>query len=121
MTLRVVCAVIIAALIASICLSSSLYTSFFSEDVTERTEEIYGKADTAYRKVVELRQKWDKYSDFAALYMDHSEIEDVTVLIERLNETDTESVYMFRMDCKEIVLIMEHLKESQLPKFNNIF
>ncbi len=121
MTSRVISAVLIAVVIASICLASALYTSNFAEDVTERTREIYSNANESNKKISELRDRWRKYSDTAALYMEHSDLEDVTVLIERIKETDTESEHMFKMDCREIELQMEHFKESQMPKLYNIF
>ncbi len=121
MTGRVICSVLIAAVIATICFFSSGFTVKFAKDVTDRTEKVYYNSETAEKDVQELRENWEKYSDLAALYMEHEELEKVTVLIERLFETDTESQHMFKMDCKEIRLIMEHLKESQMPKLNNIF
>ncbi len=121
MTGRVVCAAVIAGIIAVICSACTLFADRFSMDITNRTKEIYGKGEDCAEEIEELKGIWEEYSDIAAFYIEHEELEKVTVLIERLNETNTESEHMFRMDCREIELIMEHLGESQQPKFNNIF
>ncbi len=115
---RIISAVCIAIFIAGVCVSSIAYSSHFTDNVSEMIERIYnGKTDD----INEFEEKWSEYNEIAALYYDHNDLEKVTALISSLSEFDSGSDVFFRVNCKELETIMEHLKESQLPEFNNIF
>lgn len=114
---RFISAAVIAFFLAAVCIASSVYAAGFADDITERTEELYGESGSA----AELEEKWSEYNETAALYFDHRELEEVSALIGALQETQSRDDVLFKRCCREIVLAMEHLKESQMPKFNNIF
>lgn len=115
---RVISAVCIALFVSGVCIASVLYSSYFTDDITEQTKEIY-EGNT--EKIEEMREKWEEYNEVAAFYYNHEELERITVLADALSECDSENDVFFRMYCREIEAMMEHMKESQLPKLNNIF
>ncbi len=121
MTSRVISALIIAAVITAVCLTSVLYTSNFSDDVKRIVNEIESDKKDSKELISDVSEKWKKYSEMAAWYIEHDELEKVTVLVERLKETKNECDYIFRIDCLEIELAMDHLDESQKADLNNIF
>lgn len=114
---RFISAAVIAVFLAVVCIASSSYASSFADEITEMTEEIYnGEGSTQ-----ELEKEWERYSEAAALYFDHKELEEVTALIGALDEVQLTDEGQFKRCCVEIKLAMEHLEESQMPKLNNIF
>ncbi len=119
MICRMINAVGIVIFIAFVCIASVEYTSEVSDDISSATENIYNNKLSA--DVCELEKRWKKYSSYLSLFVDHNELEEINRLIIDLKETDRESDYVFRMNCREITLAIDHIKENQLPKFNNIF
>lgn len=114
---RFISAAVIAVFLTTVCIVSSVYAADFADDITKRTEEIYN----GYGSAAELQEKWSEYNETAALYFDHKELEEVSALIGALQETQSRDEALYKKCCREIVLAMEHLQESQKPKFNNIF
>ncbi len=113
---RFISGAVIAVFLAVVCIASSVYATGFADDITEMTDRIYnGNGSTS-----ELEREWERYSETAALYFDHNELEEVTALIGALDEVRTTDEGQFKRCCVEIKLAMEHLKESQMPKLNNI-
>ncbi len=112
---RAISAGVIGLFILLVCSLSVFGTKSMAEDISKQLDDVYrGKSDS----VVELTHKWEKYSDLAALYIDHKELEHAASLIESISETDNEQI--IRMKCRELLLIMEHLSESQMPSLKNI-
>lgn len=112
---------LIAVFIVLVCCFSLIYTEQVADEVTQKTEKIYEGEGNIVAEIDELSKKWERYSEFAALYIAHNEIEDVTTLISGLRESCNDSETIFRMNCIELELTMKHINESQKPKFNNIF
>ena len=118
---RIICVVLITAFIIFVCSFSLVYTEMVADEVTQMTERIYEGGEDIIAEIDELDKKWEEYSEFAALYIAHNEIEEATTLISGLRESCTDSEILFRINCAELKLAVEHINESQKPKLNNIF
>lgn len=118
-------ACLILALMISFCFLTMSLTQRYAEDMSDRVKDLYDivKSDEeqAEAKLLTLSDTWEKYEEKLAMYTKHSELENIGVSIAALREYySNKSIEQFRVCSEQMLVDIEHLRNSSTPTLRNI-
>ncbi len=81
-----------------------------------------GNGSAAAKKISELDKMWDKNKDKLSLFVDHSEISEVNMLVSRLSggDTDNNSYRQIMAEYRELKTALETIVENESPSLINV-
>lgn len=81
-----------------------------------------GNGSAAVKKISELDKMWDKNKDKLSLFVDHSEISEVNMLVSRLSggDTDNNSYRQIMAEYRELKTALETIVENESPSLINV-
>ena len=81
-----------------------------------------GNGSAAVKKISELDKMWDKNKDKLSLFVDHSEISEVNMLVSRLSggDTDNNSYRQIMAEYRELKSALETIVENVSPSLINV-
>jgi len=121
---RIWAAVFIALAMVILCGALQRSAKTITDELLTRLETLSAVGDgepEGERMVRELRRAWDKSERKMSLYLRHSELEEVTCAVTRIESCwQTGEHELFLMACDEAETAVEHLWESSRLSLRNI-
>lgn len=78
--------------------------------------------DKALSAVKEAKENWDKKNSLLGVYTNHSEMDELQILMKTLERLAEDENYEELIDdCYECIYNFEHIGETETPSFGNIF
>lgn len=69
-----------------------------------------------------VKDKWDKKNPLLGVYTNHSEIDELQIIMKSLVRLSEEENFDELIDeCYECIYHFEHIKETETPSFGNVF
>lgn len=129
MTNKVKILLITIILIAVIALNVLVrwYTDNSINDMETKIDELKqllldGNYEESKNKSEKIRDDWDEYENKFAYFMDHEEIEKLSVKVAAIAENATNKEYELALeDSVETKFLLEHVKDKLRLKLNNVF
>lgn len=114
--------IIVFVILIEVITDNITYRSLESINVKIKDLEAAIERDEAKEKVKELSEEWKKEETKLCYYMEHDELEKVSVLVDNVKsniEADNDDV--IKEQVNEIKYILEHVKNKQKIELKNIF
>lgn len=114
--------IIVFVILIEVITDNITYRSLESINVKIKDLEDVIERDEAKEKVKELSEEWKKEETKLCYYMEHDELEKVSVLVDNVKsniEADNDDV--IKEQVNEIKYILEHVKNKQKIELKNIF
>lgn len=129
MTNKVKILLIVILLIAVLALNVLVgwYTDNSIDDMETKIDELKqllldGNYEESKTKSEKIRDDWDEYENKFAYFMDHEEIEKLSVKVAAIAENATNKEYELALeDSVETKFLLEHVKDKLKLKLNNVF
>ena len=81
-----------------------------------------GDADETKRKCDDTEKMWDKKSPLLGVYTNHSEMDELMMLMKQIRQLSTDKDYDELIEkCRESIYRFEHIAETETPLFGNVF
>lgn len=81
-----------------------------------------GDADETKRKCEDTEKMWDKKSPLLGVYTNHSEMDELMMLMKQIRQLSTDKDYDELIEkCRESIYRFEHIAETETPSFGNVF
>lgn len=99
-------------------------TSKSLESINSKIEDLEAviESDEAKEKVKELSEEWKKEETKLCYYMEHDELEKVSVLVDNVKSNiEADNDEEIKEQVNEIKYILEHVKNKQKIELKNIF
>lgn len=81
-----------------------------------------GDADETKRKCEDTEKMWDKKSPLLGVYTNHSEMDELMMLMKQIRQLSTDRDYDELIEkCRESIYRFEHIAETETPSFGNVF
>ena len=81
-----------------------------------------GDADETKRKCDDTEKMWDKKSPLLGVYTNHSEMDELMMLMKQIRQLSTARDYDELIEkCRESIYRFEHIAETETPSFGNVF
>lgn len=65
---------------------------------------------------------WDKKSPLLGVYTNHSEMDELMMLMKQIRQLSTDKDYDELIEkCRESIYRFEHIAETETPSFGNVF
>lgn len=115
---RIISAVLLAVFLLAICLFSVSMTEHITNDLSDDFNAVYSRnAD----KIDDIKTKWSRYSEYASVYLDHEELEELSLIIASLNDAKDVGRECLALNCAQALEILDHIAKSEKAHFSNIF
>ena len=70
----------------------------------------------------ETKRMWDKKSPLLGVYTNHSEMDELMMLMKQIRQLSTDRDYDELIEkCRESIYRFEHIAETETPSFGNVF
>lgn len=81
-----------------------------------------GDSDETKRKCDDTEKMWDKKSPLLGVYTNHSEMDELMMLMKQIRQLSTDRDYDELIEkCRESIYRFEHIAETETPSFGNVF
>lgn len=119
---RIISAVILFMILITICVGTQITTHYIANDTINTLEHANNTADAqTIESTKEITERWDKYERILMSYSNHDDIEAITKAIGVLTEhIECGEFEKFKVECKNAINSLEHLKKTEEPLTENI-
>lgn len=116
---RILTGVVLFLLLISICAFSVSETKTMTDDLKNDFTELRN-SNEINEPIEIIQRKWDKYGKYASAYLNHQDLERLSVIITTLKAVDESRCDSIKLSCDEAVEILDHIWMSELPALYNI-
>lgn len=124
---RIITAVVFIFIGISLALAGYFNLRYICSDMNDSLKEVISCAEEENKQSVTdstktAKEKWDKKKSLLGVYTNHSEMDDLQIIMKNLVRLAEDESYDELIDnCYECIYHFEHIRETETPSFGNVF